>query len=119
MKVVSIHPYFRIHPGKLEQVRPLLAELLRKTGAETGNLYYDFTLSGDVLFCREAYVGAEGLLTHVQSVATEVGEMLKCADLIRIEVHGAAGELEKLRGPLAEMNPEWFVFECGVTRESR
>jgi quinol monooxygenase YgiN len=115
-KVVSIHPYFRIHPGKQDEVRSILAELIRRTATEEQNLYYDFTLSDDVLFCREAYVGAEGLLKHLENVTDSLGQMLKIADLIRVEVHGAGAELEKLKTPLADLKPQWFVFECGVER---
>jgi hypothetical protein len=32
------------------------------------------------------------------------------AELIRIEVHGPAAELEKLKAPLAHLNPTWFVL---------
>jgi len=28
-----------------------------------------------------------------------------------VEVHGPAAELEKLREPLAELKPSWFVVE--------
>lgn len=115
-KVVSIHPYFRVKPGKLAEAKAKLASFLAKTGQEPGNLYYDFTIRDDVVFCREAYDGAEGLLKHLDNVGTVLGEFLTLADVIRVEVHAAAAELEKLKGPLASLNPEWFVFECGVKR---
>jgi hypothetical protein len=38
--------------------------------------------------------------------------MLKIADLTRVEVHGPAEELDKLRKPLAHLNPAWFAIEC-------
>jgi hypothetical protein len=34
----------------------------------------------------------------------------------RVEVHGPAAELEKLKGPLADLKPAWFVYECGIGR---
>ena len=43
--------------------------------------------------------------------------MLKVADLIRIEVHGPAEELEKLKGPLAHLNPAWFTLEAIMEHE--
>ncbi len=115
-KVVSIHPYFKAKPGKLPEARAVLAQLVAKTATETGNLYYDFTLNGDVIFCREAYVGADGLLFHVENVSAVLGELLKLVDVVRVEIHGAAAELTKLKGPLAELKPEWFEFERGVVR---
>lgn len=115
-QVVSIHPYFKVKPGKLDEVKALLESFIARTSAEQSNLYYDFTLNEDVLFCREAYVGADGLLQHLDNVGTQLQEMLKLAEVLRVEVHGAAAELEKLKGPLAALNPAWFVFLGGVTR---
>jgi hypothetical protein len=49
-------------------------------------------------------------------VGTTLDQFLKLVEVIRLEVHASAAEIEKLKGPLAAMNPEWFVFETGVTR---
>jgi quinol monooxygenase YgiN len=114
--VVSIHPYFRVKPGALAEARKLLGEMVARTASETANLYYDFTINGDVVFCREAYVGAEGLLKHLDNVGPVLAEFLKIAEVLRVEVHGARAHLDQLRGPLANLNPEWFVLECGVSR---
>ena len=40
-----------------------------------------------------------------------LAEALKIGDLIRLELHGPANELDKLRKPLAHLNPVWFVVE--------
>jgi hypothetical protein len=37
--------------------------------------------------------------------------MLTIVDLTRLEVHGPAAELEKLKAPLAHLNPAWFEVE--------
>ena len=60
--VVSIHPYFRIHPGKRDAFQVLLAACVEKTRTEPCCLNYEFTANGDEVFCRESYVGAEGAL---------------------------------------------------------
>lgn len=114
--VVSIHPYFRVKPGKMAEAKNFLSQMVARTSTETTNLYYDFTINGDIVFCREAYVGAEGLLRHVENVGLVLTEYLKIADVLRVEVHGARADLEKLKGPLANLKPEWFEFECGVSR---
>jgi hypothetical protein len=114
--VVSIHPYFKVHPGKLDAVKALLPVFIRKTATEIKNLYYGFSINDDELFCREAYVGAEGLLAHLENVGPELREMLTMADVMRVEVHGPAPELEKLRGPLADLNPVWFIWLGGVDK---
>lgn len=41
-----------------------------------------------------------------------LAEALKIADLIRPEVQGPAAEVEKLKGPLARLKPEWFTLEA-------
>ncbi len=113
---VSIHPYFQIHPGKLEGVKALLSAFVEKTAAESKNLYYAFTLSDHELFCREAYVDADGVLAHLKNVGALLEEVLKSADLIRFEVHGPPAELEQLKEPLATLKPKWFVHECGLAQ---
>ena len=37
-----------------------------------------------------------------------LAQALAMADLIRIEVHGPAAELAKLKEPLAHLKPAWF-----------
>jgi len=115
-KVVSIHPYFKVKAGKMEEAKKLLREMVARATSEPGNLYYDFTINGDTVFCREAYVGADGMLKHLENIGPVLGEYLKIADVTRVEVHATAAELERLKGPLAGLKPEWFVFECGVVR---
>jgi quinol monooxygenase YgiN len=114
--VVSIHPYFKVHAGKMEEFKAALAAFIERTAIEPKNLYYDFTVNGDIVYCREAYVGADGLLAHLENVGALLGPLMKLADVQRVEVHGPAVELEKLKGPLAGLNPQWFTFMFGVKR---
>ena len=107
---VSLHPYFKVPPDKLAHLKAILPEFAAKTRNETGNLFYEFTINGDEVFCREGYVDAEALLAHLENVGAMLAEALKMADLIRIEVHGPAAELEKLKTPLAHLNPAWFTL---------
>ena len=76
-------------------------------------LFYEFSWNGDELFCREAYENAEGLLAHLENVGALLAEAMKMADLTRLEVHGPAAELEKLKKPLAHLNPVLFALEKG------
>jgi quinol monooxygenase YgiN len=108
---VSLHPYFKVHPGKLETVKAGFPQFVDKTATEKENLFYGFTSSGNEIFCREAYAGADGVLAHLTNIGTLLAEMLTMADLTRVEVHGPAAELEKLKKPLAHLNPKWFTLE--------
>lgn len=114
--VVSIHPYFKAHPGQLAKCKASMRAFIEKARSEKDNLYYEFTVNGDEVFCREAYVGAAGALAHLANVGPELAEISKIAALIRLEVHGPAAELDQLRGPMAHMNPAWFVLEVGLRR---
>ena len=108
---VSLHPYFKVHPGKLEAFKAALPAFKKKTATEKNNLFYGFSINGDEIFCREGYVGADGVLAHLENVGVLLAEALKISDLIRVEVHGPAQELEKLKGPLAHLKPSWFVLQ--------
>src|SRR4026208_288274 len=106
---VSLHPYFKVHPGQAENFKAGLSAFRDKTATEENNLFYDFTINGDEVFCRAGYAGAEALLVHLENVGELLAEALKIADLNRLEVHGPVAELEKLRIPLAHLKPAWFV----------
>ena len=97
----------------MEEIRAALPAFVDKTRTEEKNLFYEFSINGDQVFCREGYVDAEGLLAHLDNVGALLAEALKIADLVRIEVHGPAEELAKLRAPLAHLKPEWFEVVAG------
>jgi quinol monooxygenase YgiN len=108
---VSLHPYFKVHPGKLEAVKARFPRFVEKTATEKKNLFYGFTVNGDEILCREGYTDAEGVLAHLDNVGALLAEMLTMADLTRVEVHGPAAELGKLKESLAHLNPAWFTLE--------
>lgn len=99
---VSLHPYFKVHPGKLDAAKILLHEFVVKTSTEEKVLYYEFTINGDEIFCREAYVDADGVLTHLTSVGALLEKMLSMSTLARLEVHGPAAELENSKARLGD-----------------
>ena len=113
---VSLHPYFKVHPGKLDLVKAGFPRFVEKTATEKKNLFYGFTINGDEIFCREGYIDAEGVLAHLDNIGALLAEMLTMADLTRVEVHGPAAELNKLKKPLAHLNPAWFALECSVKK---
>lgn len=113
--VVSIHPYFKIHEGKVEEVKALLPEFVAKVENEEGCLYYSFTMKGDELYCREGYVGAAGAIAHVENVGPELAKIFESVEITRIEVHGPADELEKLKEPFAALNPSWWEYQTGIS----
>src|SRR5438094_8334336 len=107
-RFVSLHPYFKVPPDKMPYLKAILPEFAAKTRNETGNLFYEFTINSDEVFCREGYVDAEALLAHLENVGAMLAQTMAMADLIRIEVHGPAAELAMLKQPLAQRKTAWF-----------
>ncbi len=113
---VSVHPYFKIKEGQMDACKSFLAQFIEKVATEEKCLYYNFTFNDDVVCCREAYQDADGVHAHFENCGALVGEFLKIADLMRIEVQGPAEELEKLKEAFAAFNAEYFTFACGIGR---
>ena len=114
-QVVSIHPYFKVKPGKMAEARLVLNQFVARTRTEPKALHYDFTICGDTIFCREMYLGSQGALAHLENIGAVLQAFLQHVDLERLEIHGAAAELEPLKAAVGALNPHWFVFETGVT----
>jgi len=112
----TIVPYFEVQSGKMEEFKALCERFVAKTGEESDCLYYGFSFDGDVAHCREGYVNAAGLLAHLENVGALLEEAFRISDITRLEVHGPESELDKLREPLAALNPQYFTLEYGFRR---
>ena len=112
---VSINPYFKIPEGQMEAAKGFLAQFCELVSSnEEGCLFYNFTFKGDEMCCREAYKDADAVMAHLGNCGPALGEFLGIAQLLRIEVHGPAGELEKLKEAFADFNPDYYVSDCGI-----
>ena len=60
--------------------------------------------------------GTGALLAHLDNVGALLGEALKIADIERLEVHAPAGEIEKLRAPMAALKPRFYALVPGGLR---
>ncbi|HAV65071.1 MAG TPA: hypothetical protein DCY13_22210 [Verrucomicrobiales bacterium] len=112
----SIHPYFKIQPGKLDAFKALADRFVERTRSEPGCYYYGFSFDGDEGHCREGYQNARALLAHLTNVDDLVQQALSISSLSRVEVHGPEAELEILREPLAGLNPQFFTLEYGFRK---
>ena len=115
-KTVTICPYFKVKSGRLEAFKSLCERFVERTGTEPKCHYYGFCFNGDQVFCREGYEGAEAALGHLENVDDLLKQALELADLEKLELHGPAEELDKMREPLAALNPQYFVLEYGFKR---
>lgn len=112
----TLVPYFKVHAGQLDAFKELCEQFVTKTNDESGCLYYGFSFDGDQVHCREGYANAESILAHLDNVGPILEEALEIADLTRLEIHGPEAELAKLRGPLADLKPQFFTLEYGFRR---
>ncbi len=112
----TIVPYFKVQSGQLDAFKGLCEQFVEKTSSEAKCLYYGFSFDGDQAHCREGYADADGLLAHLQSIGPLLQEALKIAEITRLEVHGPDAEVAKLRGPMADLSPQFFTLECGFRR---
>jgi len=112
----TIVPYFQVHDGKQGDFKAFCERFVHMTANEPGCLYYGFSFDGDQVHCREGYADADALLAHLGNVGPTLQEALKIADITRLEVHGPADEIAKLREPLADLNPQFFSLEYGFRR---
>ncbi len=112
----TIVPYFEVQSDHLDDFKALCERFVAKTEEEPDCLYYGFAFDGHTAHCREGYVNAAGLLAHLENVGALLEESFKIAEITRLEVHGPQAELDKLREPLAALNPRFFTLEYGFRR---
>src|SRR5262245_27885854 len=111
-KCCTLGPYFKVADGKLPAFKALCDQFVAKTQSEPQCLHYGFSFDGDQVHCREGYADAQSLLAHLDNVGDILQEALKISSITRLEVHGPSEELDKLREPLAGLNPHGFTLEC-------
>ena len=112
----TLVPYFKIADGQLPAFKAIGERFVAKTRTETGCVHYTFSFAGQEAHCREGYDDAAGMLAHLENVGALLQEVLKISEITRLEVHGPAAELAKLREPLAGLNPKFFELAAGIRR---
>lgn len=114
----TLVPYFEVQEGQLSTFRALVTKFVAKTRKESGCIHYAFSFDGNIAHCREGYDNAEALLAHMQNVGELLAEALMIAKVTKLEVHAPASEIEKLRGPMASLAPQFFELAEGIRRSS-
>ncbi len=117
--VVSIHPYYKINKENMEAFRRIADDLIETTRGEMGCLYYGFSFSNELVHCREAYKNAETLLAHLDNVSDLRKRLGMIVEILRIEIHGPAQEIAKLKEfePLKKLSPSYFILEGGFRNQ--
>ncbi len=112
----TLVPYFKVADGQLAAFKALGDQFVAKTRTEPGCVHYAFSFAGQEAHCREGYDNAAALLAHLENVGALLQQALKIAEITRLEVHGPAAEIAKLREPMAGLNPKFFELANGIRR---
>mmetsp|Transcript_33814 Transcript_33814/g.110556 ORF Transcript_33814/g.110556 Transcript_33814/m.110556 type:complete len:131 (-) Transcript_33814:468-860(-) len=111
----TIHPYFTILDEA--EARDVIDEFVARSRTEAGCVHYGWTKVGDKLFCREGYTDGDAVLAHLGNVGSCIGKLLaRPCKLDRIEFHGPAVELEKLKETAANLGAALYAHDSGVQR---
>ena len=93
----------------MDAFKAAIPKFMEQTAKE-GNrcLYYEFTSNGDEIFCREAYPDAASAIAHVNNIGPLLADVLQIADLTRLELHGPAAELARIKKAFTHLNLQFF-----------
>jgi len=110
---VSFTPYFDVPAERMDDFHTLVDRFIAATGTEEGCLYYGFCFRGQTAICREGYKNGDAFLVHLDNVGELFAQAQQIAKVTRMEMHGPAAELDKLRQPLADLDIQYYVLEAG------
>jgi quinol monooxygenase YgiN len=106
-----------VKPGKLEDLRTLVEEMVEDTSQEAGAQSYEWYLSGDEseVHLWEKYADSEATLAHVKRFgANWAGRFTDCLEVTRFRVYGRPDEaVQKL---VAGWKPQYFGGLGGFAR---
>mmetsp|Transcript_44066 Transcript_44066/g.104353 ORF Transcript_44066/g.104353 Transcript_44066/m.104353 type:complete len:250 (-) Transcript_44066:176-925(-) len=111
---VTLAPYFKLKDAA--KFRELWKSDFAGFKHKEDCVHYSFCFEGDArAHCREAYTSAATTLQHLGDVDAPLKAVLDpaIADLERLEVHGPASELEKLKEALTPLGAKFFTCEWG------
>ena len=75
-------------------------------------LFYGFSFNDNEAHFREGYADAEGVLAHFGNVGEKLMQALEYTELTKLEIHGPAEELAKLK----DLDITYFELEYGFRR---
>ena len=110
----TLVPYFEIQEGQLDAFKamgPSSSPRPRQRRAVCNTRSH-----GNTAHYREGDEDAQAVLSHLDNVGALLGEALKITKIVRLEVHGPAAEIDKLRTPLASLELRNFALEPGIRR---
>lgn len=98
---ISWNLQLSVNPGKLEEFRSLMHEMVNSTRGEEGCLSYEWFLSDDGSVCHlnERYADSDATLTHLGIFGSKFAErFMACVTPTGVTVYGSPSD--QLRGAL-------------------
>ncbi len=110
---VTLCPYFKLKDAA--KFKEIWQADYKNFAHKSDCVHYSFGFTDDGrAHCREAYTSAETALQHLGDVDGPLKAVLDGpAELERLEVHGPAAELEKLKEALTPLGCKFYVSEWG------
>ena len=115
---IAIQPTFTLLDRA--KAEPFMKACVEATKSEAGCVYYGWTICGDKLFCREAYIDGDAVNAHLANAVPIVGQMLDsgAATLDRIEFHGPKAEWGKFAEAAEGVGPAYFDVDASFAKFS-
>jgi quinol monooxygenase YgiN len=112
--VVTLVGYFNIRPGNADQFRANCEEMVALRGKEPGHLASAYSFNGDAAAAsREDYENADAVKRHMDVGRPIYASTRNLVEVIGVEIHGPAAELDKLRDLFSDLSPRFYVTEFG------
>lgn len=111
---ITVLPYFQVR--ELDPFLEVCGQAVELMKGELDCTQFGFTIGGDVAFCRSAFKGTDGVLSHFHVLDGLYRDgFCKYGDLLSLQIHGPKAELEILQADpgIQEMNAEFYELLPG------
>mmetsp|Transcript_159670 Transcript_159670/g.291372 ORF Transcript_159670/g.291372 Transcript_159670/m.291372 type:complete len:594 (+) Transcript_159670:96-1877(+) len=111
---VTLFSYYDYADGNRSHVEAIMAGVITLTKEEPGNLFYGWAHRDTGYVIKDCYVNAQAYLDHVLNMQQLRQNAAKVYSLTKVEVHGPAKELEKLKTVLSASTTTYWAAEQGA-----
>ena len=106
-----------VKPGQLDQLEPLLAEMVESTRGESGAMIYEWSISedGSTVNAYERYEDSAAVLAHLAAFGEKFAQrLLLAAEPTRFVVHGTPSD--EAKEALSGFGPTYMRPLAGFAR---
>ena len=106
-----------VKPGRLDELEPLLAEMVESTQAEPGAVIYEWSISddGSTAHAYERYENSGAVLTHLANFGEKFAQrLLQAADPTRFVLYGTPSD--DVKEALTAFGPSYMRPVAGFAR---